>query len=118
MNADHTHDRNFSPVPEAGKERIMEIILFLLSEIRADKALMEIDLKPLSVRGFSEMEISTALSWLIDKFALGPGNDDPVLLSVPFGRKSTLDPAKPATEAGFRVYHEVERMVLAPEAQG
>jgi uncharacterized protein Smg (DUF494 family) len=118
MNPDHTQERNPYAAQEQGRERIMEIILFLLSEIRADKALMEIDLKPLSVRGFSESEISTAFSWLIDKYALGPMSDDPVLLSVPFGRRSMLGPDKGPNEASFRVYHEAERIVIAPEAQG
>jgi len=111
-------ERNMYAAPEPGRERIMEIILFLLSEIRADKALMEIDLKPLSVRGFSETEISTAFSWLIDKYALGPSGDDPIILAVPFGKRSSLDPSKSSAEAGFRVYHEAERIVIAPEAQG
>jgi uncharacterized protein Smg (DUF494 family) len=118
MNAESIQERNMYAAQEQGKERIMEIILFLLAEIRADKALMDIDLKPLSVRGFSETEISTAFSWLIDKYALGPVSEDPILLAVPFGKRGALDPSKSANEASFRVYHEAERIVIAPEAQG
>lgn len=100
--------------PESGRERIIEIIFFLLKEIRENTPLTEIDLQPLSVRGFSETEISTAFSWLIDKFATAPG-DDPLVLSVPFGKRSMLDPSK---NAGFRVYHDIERSVISPEARG
>jgi Smg protein len=100
---------------EAGRERIIEIIFFLLNEIRENTPLAEIDLKPLSVRGFSETEISTAFSWLIDRFASGP-DDNPLVLAVPFGKRSVLDSTK--AEASFRVYHEVERSVIAPEARG
>ncbi len=103
--------------PETGRERIIEIIFFLLKEIRENTPLTEIDLQPLSVRGFSETEISTAFSWLIDKFSTNPG-DDPLVLAVPFGKRSMLDPSKSAADAGFRVYHEVERSVIAPEARG
>jgi uncharacterized protein Smg (DUF494 family) len=103
--------------PESGRERIIEIIFFLLKEIRENTPLTEIDLQPLSIRGFSETEISTAFSWLIDKFATGPG-EDPLVLAVPFGKRSMLDPSKTAANAGFRVYHEVERSVIAAEARG
>ncbi|SRR5579883_7254 len=117
MNADQTIER-LSGIPDSGRERIMEIILFLLSEMREDKQLMDIDLKPLSSRGFSQTEISTAFSWLIDKFSMGLDSENPVLLAVPFGKKSMLDPTKSASEVSFRVYHEVERSVISPEAQG
>lgn len=100
---------------ESGHERIIEIIFFLLNEIRDDKPLTEIDLKPLSVRGFSEIEISTAFSWLIDRFASGP-EENPVVLAVPFGKRNMLDPLKP--EPSFRIYHDAERAVISPEARG
>ncbi|HET6400598.1 MAG TPA: DUF494 family protein [Candidatus Kapabacteria bacterium] len=112
-------DSSFSEArgPESGRERIIEIIFFLLKEIRDNTPLTEIDLQPLSVRGFSETEISTAFSWLIDRFQAAPG-DDPLVLAVPFGKRNMLDPSKSAAEAGFRVYHEVERSVISPEARG
>ena len=53
-----------------------------------------------------------------DKFSTNPG-DDPVVLAVPFGKRaSMLDPSKSVANAGFRVYHEIERSVIAPEARG
>src|ERR1035437_3349664 len=116
MNANNSLEQNISGVPEtSGRERIMEIVFFLLSEIKENRPLAEIDLKPLSVRGFSEIEISTAFSWLIDKFSQGP--DDPLILSVPFGKKpSLLGLSKDL--ASFRVYHEIESSVISKEARG
>jgi Smg protein len=116
MNANNSLEQNLSGAPDAsGRERIMEIVFFLLSEIKENKPLAEIDLKPLSVRGFSEIEISTAFSWLIDKFS--QGSDDPLILAVPFGKKpSLLGPAKDL--ASFRVYHEIESSVISKEARG
>jgi uncharacterized protein Smg (DUF494 family) len=103
----------------AGRERIMEIIVFLLAEMRANKQLAEIDLKPLSMRGFSENEISTAFSWLLDKISMsGLSNDNPLVFSAPFEKRSLLDPTKAPEQIGFRVYHEIERSVLSKEAQG
>ncbi len=103
--------------PDTGRDRIIEIIFFLLKEIRENTPLTEIDLKPLSSRGFSDIEISTAFSWLIDKFSMGQG-EDPLVLHVPSERKSMLDPSKQKGDAGFRVYHDVERSVITPEARG
>ena len=116
MNANNPLEQHLAGAAEAsGRERIMEIVFFLLSEIKEDKPLAEIDLKPLSVRGFSEIEISTAFSWLIDKFS--QGGEDPLILSVPFGKKqSILGSTKDL--ASFRVYHEIESSVIAKEARG
>ncbi|MDP4198053.1 MAG: DUF494 family protein [Bacteroidota bacterium] len=101
-------EMNASPI--AGRERIMEILVFLLSEMRAKKALTEIDLKPLSQRGFSQTEISAAFSWLFDKLAVEvSAQDGPLVYSSPvLSRPST----------SHRVLHDVERSVIEPDAQG
>jgi Smg protein len=96
----------------AGKERIMEILVFLLSEIRSNKKLLDIDLKPLSQRGFSQTEISTAFSWLFDRIA---SDGSPIVL--PEISKSARSGSERATSS-FRVYHEAERSVLTVSAQG
>ena len=53
-------------------ERIVEIITFVLSELKQNKKLSEIDLNVLQDRGYSSSEISTAFSWLVDKLELIP----------------------------------------------
>ena len=48
------------------KEKVVEILLYLMSEIRDDKRLADIDLNDLQNRGYSQSEISAAFSWLFD----------------------------------------------------
>ena len=105
--------------PHAGRERIMEILVFLLAEMRSHKALTEIDLKPLSQRGFSENEISTAFSWLFDKIALTGGFDDsPLLFATPFGNPRSIDSSRPLADGSVRIYHDVESSVIGKDAHG
>jgi uncharacterized protein Smg (DUF494 family) len=93
-----------------GRDRIMEILVFLLSEMRAKKALTEIDLKPLSQRGFSQTEISAAFSWLFDKLAAEQSAPEgPIVFAAPMASRDGVS---------HRVYHEVERSVIGPAAQG
>ena len=108
-------DQSLQPTPAGPRERIMEIVFFLLSEIKENKPLADIDLKPLSSRGFSELEISTAFSWILDKFS--EGVDDPILLSIPFGTKRSLLGSQNSGKS-FRIYHEAERSVISSDARG
>ncbi|HEY3874690.1 MAG TPA: DUF494 family protein [Candidatus Kapabacteria bacterium] len=114
MNVNHSLEQSLHPAP-SGRERIMQIVFFLLSEIKENKPLADIDLQPLSRQGFSELEISTAFTWIIDRFS--EGVDDPVVLSVPFGTKKSLLGSQNGGHS-FRVYHEAERSVIAPAARG
>ncbi len=52
-------------------ERIIEIMLYVMTELHAKKTFSDIDIRKLHQLGFSTREISTALSWLADKFDLG-----------------------------------------------
>src|SRR5438552_18502393 len=81
----------------SGEERILEIVVFLLTEIRQNKQVSEIDLKPLSERGYTQGEISTAFSWLFER---------------------GFDARKTKNFEGFRMFHEIERRALSREAQG
>jgi uncharacterized protein Smg (DUF494 family) len=100
--------------PSGQQERIVEILVFLLDEMKNNKQLTEIDLAVLSARGFSETEISTAFSWLLDKIAVaGPKAE---LKATSFGTEvPKIYHQRPAS---FRVYHESERAVLSPKVQG
>ncbi len=94
-----------------GVGRVMEIVLYLVGEIRRNKQLADIDLKKLSDRGYSESEVSTAFTWLVDKIMVA-------------GSQAELTPsaAQKAFETNgrtpFRVYHELELAILEPEARG
>jgi uncharacterized protein Smg (DUF494 family) len=89
-------------VSAIGTGRVMEIILFLVGEIRRNKQIGDIDLKHLSDQGFTEIEVSTAFSWLFDKMALS-------------GKQSV---ASNPRNAAFRVYHEMEQSFLTQDARG
>jgi uncharacterized protein Smg (DUF494 family) len=85
-----------------GTGRVMEIILFLVGEIRRNKQIGDIDLKHLSDQGFTETEVSTAFSWLFDKMALS-------------GKQSV---ASNPRNSPFRIYHEMEQSFLTQDARG
>jgi len=53
------------------QERIVEIILFLINEMRSDKKLGDVDVNALTREGYTHSEISTAFSWLFDKIQVG-----------------------------------------------
>jgi Smg protein len=120
MNVDDMSETSISQ--RAGKERIMEILVFLLAEMRSNKQLIEIDLRPLSQRGFSQTEISTAFSWLFDRIGTHGFEESPVELTPSFigelVMRRNAEREYPLHEAPFRVYHEAERSVLSVEAQG
>ncbi|MFQ5797747.1 MAG: DUF494 family protein [Bacteroidota bacterium] len=84
-------------------EKVVEIIVYLMNEIRQNKRLGEIDLDALTQNGYTETEISTALSWLFDKFSVG-------------GVQAVE--AAPASPQSHRVFHEAEKMSMSVEAQG
>lgn len=74
-----------------------------MNEIRQDKQLGEIDLSALTQNGYTETEISTALSWLLDKLS-------------PAGVQ--VAEAAPISPQSYRVFHDAEKMSLSVEAQG
>ena len=102
----------------AGRERVMEIIVFLLAEMKEHKQITEVDLKPLGDRGFNQTEISTAFSWLFDKIGVNVALPNQVL-HLDSGRDGFVDASRSVRpEMSFRVYHDVEQSVIAVEAQG
>lgn len=85
------------------QERIIEIVMFLLSEIRrTKKSLGELDLRELEDRGYSQAEITSAFSWITERYS-----GDPV---------TRIDWAVPS--GSFRVLHPAEKQVISPEAFG
>ncbi len=53
------------------QERIVEIILFLVSELKSNKQLNDVDVSLLTESGYTQTEISTAFSWLFERMSLG-----------------------------------------------
>jgi uncharacterized protein Smg (DUF494 family) len=85
------------------QEKIVEIIVYIIKEMRDNKELGDINLNELADFGYTETEISTALSWVIDKISLG----EHVFLT------DTIE-----SQNSHRIFHEAEKSVIVREAQG
>lgn len=77
-------------------DRILQIIVFVAKELHQNKSLNDIQVNNLHRLGYNDVEISTAISWLVDK----SGSDSPDL----------------ATSKSFRVINDVEREMFTDEA--
>ncbi len=85
------------------KEKVVEILIYLMSEIQDNKQLADIDLSDLRSKGYTQSEISAAFSWLYDNFQTL--------------HRGVVHPARPAS-GSRRVLHDAEKMVLSMESQG
>jgi len=83
-------------------EKIIEIIVYLLGELKKNKQLGDIELENLSHLGYTQNEINTAFSWIYTKIYAGDKifNDEK------------------ARSKSFRMLHDVEKNVVTPEAYG
>lgn len=85
------------------QERIIEIIAFMLAELKRNNSLNSIDTEELSRRGYTPAEISTAFSWIVDKFALFPA----------------LSPSEEfSSSTSNRVLHPAEHEIIPSEVWG
>lgn len=91
-----------------GTGRVMEIILFLVGEMRRNKQIGDIDLGKLADKGYTETEVSTAFSWLFDKMSLSVGQSNVTDISS----LGTLG------NTPFRIYHDLEQHFLTSDARG
>lgn len=85
------------------KERVVEILVYLMSEIEANKRLSEIDLNALQSKGYTQSEISAAFSWLYDNL---PVQDGVVVRGAIASKESR------------RILHDAEKLMLTTDAQG
>jgi len=83
-------------------QRIMEIISFMMSELRQHRPLNDIDVDELQRRGYTEGEISAAFSWIMER------NTEPV----------KTPKTEQATANSFRILHGIEADLISPEAWG
>ena len=83
-------------------ERIVEIILFLVNELKSNKQLSDVDVSLLSQIGYTQSEISTAFSWLFERLSVG----ESILTSGV------------AAPSSHRMLNDVEKMVILPDAYG
>ncbi len=84
-------------------ERIIEIIVFVMTELNQNKKITEIDIQTLSDLGYTREEISTAFSWLADRIELADQ-----LISV----------FAPSSPKAFRIFNDNEKDLFTKEAFG
>jgi len=84
------------------QERVVEIILFLVNELRSNKRLNDVDVSSLTRDGYTQSEISSAFSWLFERLSVG---------------KSFTDIAGGASSS-HRILHDTEKMVVGTQAYG
>jgi uncharacterized protein Smg (DUF494 family) len=84
------------------QERIVEIILFLVNELRSNKRLSDVDVSELTKDGYTQSEITSAFSWVFERLSVG----QPVTTS------------EQAAQTSQRILHDVEKMVINPQAYG
>jgi uncharacterized protein Smg (DUF494 family) len=81
-------------------ERIIEIILYLITQIRKDTPIESIDVKRLASDGYTDAEIGTAFCWIADRAVFGSNGEEP------------------RSSRSFRVLHESERALFKTDAYG
>jgi uncharacterized protein Smg (DUF494 family) len=84
------------------QERVVEIILFLVNELRSNKRLNDVDVSSLTRDGYTQSEISSAFSWLFERLSVG---------------KSMTDVASGASTS-HRMLNDAEKMIVGSQAYG
>lgn len=84
------------------QERVIEIILFLISELRSDKRLNDVDISLLTRNGYTQSEISSAFSWFFEKLSV---EQSPVNISE-------------STSSSYRMLSKNEKMIIDTQAHG
>lgn len=85
------------------QEKIVEILLQLITGIKENKVIEESEINRLIEKGYTQTEISAAFSWLYDK--------------VQFG-ESLLTDADEISPKSYRVFHEAEKLIFSQETRG
>lgn len=84
------------------QEKVIEIIVYILSQLGPTKGLADIDLKKLTNEGYTDAEINTAFAWIYSKIEAGE-----VVLQEKIG-----------STGSHRFYHPAEKKVLSKGAIG
>jgi len=83
-------------------EKIIEIIVYLLSELKNNKQLAEVDMDNLANLGYTQNEINTAFSWVYSKIYAG----EKIFLDLKADTRSQ------------RFLHDAEQNIVSAEAFG
>jgi uncharacterized protein Smg (DUF494 family) len=85
-------------------DKIVEILIYLLLEIKEKQSLNDIDLSKLEESGYSPLEISAALSWLFEKMR--------------FNETQLPSHVSADSSRSFRIFHDVEKLAIDAQARG
>lgn len=84
------------------QEKVIEIIVLILNEMRNSKQINDIDLKKLNKDGYTDAEINTAFAWIFSKIDTG---------------EKILDETTGSSKS-HRVFHNAEKNILTTDAMG
>ncbi|HVN47310.1 MAG TPA: DUF494 family protein [Bacteroidota bacterium] len=84
------------------QERIVEIILYLVNELKSNKRLSDVDVSSLERDGYTPSEISSAFSWLFERLAVGQ-----LVIAPTAGNINS-----------HRLLNDAEKMIVSPQAAG
>ena len=84
------------------QERIVEIILFLVNELRSNKRLNDVDISTLTRDGYTQSEISSAFSWLFERLSVG----------------TSITEVASGASTSHRMLNDTEKMVVGSQAYG
>lgn len=82
-------------------ERIIEIIIYVISSLKNSKVISDDNIRELEMLGYTRSEISTAFSWLAEKVETVRVEDK----GMPFFKTN-----------GFRILHDFEKDLFTKEA--
>ncbi len=88
-------------------ERVVEILIHIMKAIRQDSDVTnKLDLlsRNLIQKGYSESEISSAFTWLLDR--------------LNYDSEELIEKQEPALQHSFRHLHEIERAIISTKAYG
>ncbi|MFQ6114434.1 MAG: DUF494 family protein [bacterium] len=88
-------------------ERVVEILILIMSEIKRNRdgaKNLELLSKDLVQRGYTENEISSAFSWLLNRL-----NSE---------SEELIQNQGPTLNKSFRLLHDIERSIISTEAYG
>ena len=83
-------------------EKIIEIIVYLLSELKNNKQLSDVDMNKLENLGYTQNEINTAFSWVYSKIYAGE--------KIFVNKDEDTD--------SHRFLHDAEQNIIEPDAYG
>lgn len=95
----------------ASNGRILEIITHLLADMGNRRELADIDTHSLYEKGFSEIEISTAFTWLMDKLTLSS-------MHAHLSQSTQKPKSNSQPRDQFRPFHETEQSMFSVDSRG